>query len=85
MGEPRTIPTLALSPDEAAIALGCSGSTMRMYMREEGLPYTRVRGRVYIRVDALQRWLEERREAPTDEVGTTLRLVAQRRHGVQGP
>ncbi len=85
MAEPRVVPMLALSPDEAAKALGCSDSTMRMYMREEGLPYARVRGRVYIRVDELHRWLEERREVPVNEVADTLRLVAQRRKGVQAP
>ena len=85
MADPTRVPTLALSPDEAAKALGCSDSTMRMYMREEGLPYARVRGRVYIRVDELLAWLEQRREIPGEALRHTLQLVEEQRRGVQRP
>ena len=59
----RDIPIISLSPREVATSLGCSHSTLRKYMREEGLPFSRVGRRLYIAVDDLRTWLEQRREA----------------------
>jgi excisionase family DNA binding protein len=55
---------IALGPREAAAALGVSESWIRRAMKERGLPYSRVEGRVLIRRDDLLAWLERHRERP---------------------
>ncbi len=57
----RDVPVLSVSTAKAAEALGCGESTLRKYMREEGLPFSRVGRRLYIAVDDLRTWLEQRR------------------------
>ncbi len=57
----RDVPVLSVSPAKAAEAPGCGESTLRLYMREEGLPFSRVGRRIYIAVDDLHEWLEQRR------------------------
>ena len=53
---------LALRPREAAEALGVSPRTLRKWMRDLGLPYSRVEGVVLIPIRGLESWLEERSE-----------------------
>jgi len=70
MPSPSNIPLLpmhriALGPREAAEALGVSESWIRRAMKERGLLYSRVEGRVLIRRDDLLAWLEHHRERPT--------------------
>ena len=55
---------LTLSPDEAANAVGVSPTTLRMWMREEGLPYYRIKGRVLILVEELKSWIRTHKDAP---------------------
>ena len=66
---------LSFSPREAAAAIGCSVQTVKKYMTEEGLPYSRVRRRIYIVVDDLRAWLEQRRVIHGDELGSSQREV----------
>lgn len=65
---------LALGPREAAAALGVSPSWLRRAMREHGLPYSRVAGRILIRRDELLRWLEAHRERSA-RAAAEIRLV----------
>ena len=50
---------LALRPAEAAAALGISGRTFRMWMRDEELPFPRVAGVVLVPTAGLAEWLVE--------------------------
>ena len=58
---------LALGPAETAKALGISENTLRHWMRERGLPYSRIGGRILIRVDELLKWVSSHREQPGEE------------------
>lgn len=51
---------LALRPKEAAIALGVSERTLRIWMRDEGLPFARVGGVVLIPRGELEHWIANR-------------------------
>jgi excisionase family DNA binding protein len=53
------IQRLALSPPEAAASIGVSLSWLRTQMRDGGLPYSRIGGRVLIRPLRLTAWLEQ--------------------------
>ena len=66
---------VALSPKEVAKTIGCSDSTVRRYMKEEGLPYSRVLGRVYILMPDLVGWLESHKEDPRLELNHLLAIV----------
>ena len=75
---------MAVSAREAALAIGCSESTFRRYMAEEGLPYSRVNGRNYILIHKLERWLEAREEQPGQKLERVLSLVDQALRDVEG-
>jgi hypothetical protein len=51
------VPRLALSPDEAAIALGCSRDFFDDHVRPE-LKLIRRGRRVFVAITELERWLE---------------------------
>ena len=68
---------VALSPKEAAQAIGVSSSTLRRYMVQEGLPYSRVNGRVFLRIDRILAWLDEHEERPGQELERVLSLAGQ--------
>ena len=51
---------LALRPKEAATALGVSERTLRIWMRDEELPFARVRGVVLIPRNDLEQWVADR-------------------------
>ena len=53
---------LTLSPAEVSAQLGVGETTLRAWMREEGLPYYRIRGKILIRVDELLEWIGKHRE-----------------------
>ena len=76
---------LTLGPREAAEALGVSASWLRRAMKERGLPYSRVDGRVLIKCSDLDAWLELHREIPkpTDPEARTRRVVDDVVAGVQ--
>ena len=72
---------LTLSPKEAAGTIGVCENTFRTWMREEGLPYYRIRGKILIRVDELLEWIGKHQETPgratarVDEIISGLRVV----------
>ena len=53
---------LALRPKEAAIALGVSERTLRLWMKDEGLPFARVGGAILIPRKDLENWVTLRVE-----------------------
>ncbi len=65
--QPRFAGRLALSQRELATALGVSERTLRTWMREEGLPFVRVRGVLRFSLAAVEEWLAER-ELSDDKV-----------------
>ena len=75
---------MALGPREAAEVLGVSETTLRRYMTTEGLPYSRVNGRIFILVRKLLAWVEQHEEQPEEEVDRVLALVDKRQLGVEG-
>ena len=52
-------------------------------MAEEGLPYSRVKGRIYVLILKLERWLENHEEQPGQELERVLSLVGQARRDVE--
>lgn len=59
----RTVPRLALSPDEAAAALGMSRSHFDRHVRHD-LKVVLSGARTLYAVDELQRWLDEQGVPP---------------------
>ncbi len=59
------LPRIAVSPSELAIAIGRAESTVRAWMRDQGLPYSRIGGCVLIHLAQFERWLFEHQEGPT--------------------
>ena len=49
---------LALSPSEAALAIGISRNKMYDLLKTDGFPCKHIGGRIVIPVEALKRWLE---------------------------
>ncbi len=58
------LPRIAVSPSELAIAIGRAESTVRAWMRDRGLPYSRIGGCVLIHLIQFERWLLEHQESP---------------------
>ncbi len=56
---------IAISPAELAKAVGRAESTIRGWMRDRGLPYSRIGGCVLIHLAQFERWLFEHQESPT--------------------
>lgn len=56
---PTTPPRLALSPEEAAAALGLSERTLQDLRKRGEVPTVRIGRRVLHPVDALRRWLDD--------------------------
>jgi phage terminase Nu1 subunit (DNA packaging protein) len=54
---------LALDQQELADAIGVSTRTLRTWMREEGLPFVRIRGVLLYSVAAVGEWLAARQES----------------------
>lgn len=54
----RSVPTLALSPDDAAAALGCSRDFLDEHIGPE-LRWVRRGRRKFVSVAELERWLEK--------------------------
>ena len=54
---------LALDQQELAHTLGVSPRTLRTWMREEGLPFVRIRGVLLYSVAAVEEWLAARQES----------------------
>ena len=77
MAAPSIRDRLTLGPKEAARALGVCDNTVRRWMREGGLPYSRYGGRVLIRVDRLLDWIDQHEENPRERVDELLRLVGR--------
>lgn len=73
---------LALTEDEAAIALGVSKSTIQRYRTDGGLPYTKIGRTVRIPVTSLDDWLRERAEGERLERQGEL---VQLRHAMLAP
>ena len=73
---------LALGPAEVAVAIGVSETTVRRWMVEEGLPYSRVGGRILVRVDRLLGWLDSHQDSSCD-VEDIVSLVEQARGTVE--
>lgn len=48
---------------EISEALGYHEDTLRLMVKEEGLPIVMVRGRPWLSITALDRWLERKGEA----------------------
>jgi excisionase family DNA binding protein len=71
------LPTLALSPAEAAGSIGVSESWLRVQMRQGGLPFSRVGGRVLIQPRKLAEWLD-RHEERNEETVKRAMAVADR-------
>lgn len=59
-----TIPRLALTPPEAAAALGCGETFFTEFVRPE-LRLVRRGRKVLVPVSELERWLRENAEGPT--------------------
>lgn len=72
---------IALSPPEAAAAIGVSESWLRQQMRHGGLPFSRIGGRVLIQPRKLSEWLDEHEESSAGEVE---RIVALADQGARG-
>ena len=66
---------LALSPKEAAAALGVSEGLVRKWLPE--LPHVHLGERVLIPVDQLKRWLQERSRAEQDASRQTSQLILE--------
>lgn len=65
-------PVLALTPREAAAALGISERTLFTWSKERGLPFVKVDRTVRYPVDGLRIWLaEEAGRGGWDDPGTT--------------
>jgi hypothetical protein len=62
---PNSTPRLALRREDAAIALGISDESFDRYVRSS-LPVVRVGSLRLYPVSALQRWLDDRAEAPIE-------------------
>lgn len=62
LAERRAVPRLALSLTEAAECLGISQAELRRSVLPE-LRTMRTRGRVFVPVRELQRWMEDREDA----------------------
>ena len=61
-GSPKALPRLAVSPGELAQMTGVAESTVRCWMRDQGLPFCRVGGRILIPVRLFDDWLLEHRD-----------------------
>ncbi len=76
------LPRIAVSPGELARAIGRAESTIRAWMRDQGLPYSRIGGCVLIHLARFENWLLEHQENPrmgTDaEVGRIVDDVLKR-------
>ena len=57
---------IALSPGDLAKAVGTSESTVRGWMRDQGLPYSRVGGCGLRQVRRFEKWLPEHQESPSE-------------------
>ena len=61
----KDLSRIAVSPSELAKAIGRAESTVRAWMRDQGLPYSRIGGCVLIHLAQFERWLFEHQEGPT--------------------
>lgn len=60
MSAASEIPTLALTPAQAAEAVSVSKPTLYRWMNEPGFPVARIGGCVRIPVDSFRIWLNQR-------------------------
>lgn len=65
---------IALRPKEAAEALGVSDRTLRIWMRDEELPFMRIDRGILIPVADLKEWIHERliRKSAADDLVETI-------------
>ena len=61
---------ITLRPKEAAVALGVSDRTLRMWMREEELPYFQIDRGILIPIAELMEWIKDRllRQSSVDDL-----------------
>ena len=77
-GSPPDYPVMdriALSRGELAKAVGRSESTVRGWMRNQRLPYSRVGGCVLIPVRGFEEWLLEHRPEPADNLDSQVAQI----------
>ena len=68
-GAPRR---LAVSLGELAQMVGVAESTVRSWMRDQGLPYCKVGARVLIPLSLFEKWLFDHRADPLREIACYL-------------
>ncbi len=68
---------IAVSPGELARAVGRAESTIRAWMRDQGLPYSRVGGCVLIHLPQFEKWLLDHQESPRPSLDAEVDKVVE--------